>query len=127
MRKILLDTNFLLIPLQFKVDIFSEFERICNFNYKIYILDKTLEELNKIIETQKGKNKDAGKFALKLVKLKKLNIIKTTKNIHTDTLIVETAKNEYIVATQDKLLKKRLKSEKIPIITLRQKKYLILR
>ncbi|MBW2991754.1 hypothetical protein KY345_00870 [Candidatus Woesearchaeota archaeon] len=31
MRKIILDTNFLLIPGQFKIDIFSEIRRICDF------------------------------------------------------------------------------------------------
>ena len=56
MEKILLDTNFLLIPSQFKVDIFSEIKRICNFSYKLYVLDKSVGELNYIIENQKGIN-----------------------------------------------------------------------
>ena len=50
MKKIMLDTNFLLIPFQFKVDIFSEIERICNFNYKLCIFEQSLEELNKFCE-----------------------------------------------------------------------------
>ena len=71
MKKILLDTNFLLIPSQFKVDIFSELERICIFNYKLYVLDKTVDELKYIIEKQKGKHKEAAKIGLQLLKLKK--------------------------------------------------------
>ena len=127
MKKILLDTNFLLIPAQFKVDIFSEIERICNFNYKLYILDKTIEELNNIIEKQRGKNKDAAKLALKLVKLKKINIIKTEETLTTDNLIIKKAdKKEFIVATQDKFLKKQLKLKNTPLIVLRQKKRLLL-
>ena len=126
-KKILLDTNFLMICSQFKVDIFSEIERICNFRYKLFILDRTIEELNNIIEKQRGKNKDAAKLALKLVKLKKISIIKTKEKSATDTLIIKTAgKKEFIVATQDKFLKKQLKSENIALIVLRQKKRLLL-
>ena len=127
MKKILLDTNFLLIPIQFKLDIFSEIDRICNFNYKLHILDKTIDELNNIIEKQKGKNKGSAKFALKLVKLKKINIIKTKEKLTADELIIKKAnKKEFIVATQDKFLKKQLKLKNIPLIILRQKKTLIL-
>ncbi|MBL7054446.1 hypothetical protein ISS05_01675 [Candidatus Woesearchaeota archaeon] len=127
MKKILLDTNFLLIPIQFKLDIFTEIRNICNFKYKLYILDKTIEELNNIIEKQKGKNKDAAKFALKLVKFKKINIIKTKEKFSVDRLIVETAnKKAYIVATLDKPLKKQLKLKNIALIVLRQKKRLVL-
>ena len=127
MKKILLDTNFLLIPAQFRVDIFSEIERICNFNYKLYILDRTIEELDSIIETQRGKNKEAAKLALKLVKLKKISIIKTKEKLATDRLIIKTAnKKEFIVATQDRFLKKQLKTENTALIVLRQKKRLLL-
>ena len=97
-----------------------------NLNYKLFVLDKTIEELNNIIENQKGKNKDAAKLALKLIAIKKINILKTTKNVHTDTLILEIAQKGYIVVTQDKILKRALKLKNIQIMTLRQKKYLIM-
>ena len=126
MEKILLDTNFLMAVFQFKIDIFSEIERICNFNYKLFILDKTVDELKKIMKEQKGKNKDAAKFALKLVTIKNISEIKTEKNVSADQAIVNTAQKGFIVATQDKALKKSLRMEKIQVIALRQKKYLIL-
>jgi len=126
MKKILLDTNFLLIPSQFKVDIFSEIGRICNFNYKLFILDKTIGELENIIMKQKGKDKDAAKLALKLTQLKGIQILKTEKNIPTDSEIINTAEEGFIVATQDKNLKRLLKAKSVQVITLRQKKYLML-
>src|SRR3989344_4484735 len=109
MKKILLDTNFLLIPPKFKVDIFSEIERICYFNYKLYILDRTVDELENIIKKQKGKSKEAAKLALKIIKLKGIEKIKTEKGIDVDAAIIEAAKKGFIVATQDKILKKKLK------------------
>ena len=52
-----LATNFLLIPVQFKVDIFSEIARIITFEYKLLVLDKTIEELKSIVETRKESTK----------------------------------------------------------------------
>jgi len=123
MKKIIiLDTNFLLIPAQFNVDIFSEIERICDFPYQLCIVDKTLSELDSIIENQRQKYKNSAKLALKLLKSKAVKIIKTKKDKYVDDLIFDLAENaDIIIATQDKELKKRLKN---PIITLRQKKYL---
>jgi len=122
MKKIILDTNFLLIPAQFHVDIFSEIERICVFSYSLNVLDKTLDELNNIIEKQRGKHKQAALLALKLLKAKKVKTIKTKKDKYVDKLLIGLAKDkEIIIATQDKELKKRLEK---PIIVLRQKKYL---
>lgn len=128
MKKIIFDTNFLLIPVQFKVDVFSEVDRICNFNYQLCILDKSINELENIVKSQKGKSKRAAKIALQLIKTKNIKII-STKNIekNADDSIVEIAnKTEHIVATLDKELKKRLKQKGISLISLRQKKYLIL-
>jgi len=126
MQKILLDTNFLMIPARFNVDIFSEIERIFVANYKLFILDKTIEELDNIIKNQKGKHKAAAKLALKLIEVKKINVLKTTIDAHTDDLIVESAVKGYIVATQDMELKRKLRQKNAQIITLRQKKYLVI-
>ena len=125
MKKILLDTNFLLRTFQFKVDIFSEIERICNFNYKLYVLDKTVDELKYIIEKQKGKHKEAAKIGLQLLKIKKIEIIKTDSSEKTDDIIVEYAyKKDYWVETQDKDLKRKLINQGTTTIILKQKKML---
>jgi len=124
--KILLDTNFLLIPSQFKVDIFSEIERIMYEPYKIYILEQTIDELKKIIKEQKGKHREAANLALKLIKQKDLNTIKNFSKDSVDDIILDIVDSSYIVATQDKELKKVLKEKKIKIIALRAKKYLVI-
>ena len=56
MKKIILDTNILLIPYTQKVDIFSEFDRILDEPYNLFIIDQTVDELKKITENQKGKH-----------------------------------------------------------------------
>jgi len=123
MKKIILDTNFLLIPAQFKVDIFDEIDRIILEKYELFVLDKTIDELNKIINDKKQKlrNRKAAKLGLQLLKSKKVKIIKTREDLLVDDLIVKL--KGYIVATQDIGLKNRIKGK---IITLRAKKKLIL-
>jgi len=126
MRKIILDTNFLLIPIQFKVDIFSEIDRICLFSYKLYIVDKAIDELKNIVKIQKGKHKLAAKIALQLVKRKGVGVIKTNEG-HVDDLILELLGKDYILATQDELLRRKAVKKGFKVIVLRSKKHLVLK
>ncbi len=123
MKKILLDTNFLLIPSQFKIDIFAEIDRIMLEKYKLFTLDKVIDELKSIQKNpkQSQKNKKAAKLALQLIKAKKVNIIKTKTDKLVDDIIASL--KGYVIATQDIGLKRRLKTK---IITLRAKKKLII-
>lgn len=109
MKKVILDTNFILTAINFKIDIFSQLKE-----YDVYILDKTLQEL---------KNKKNEKLAKELIKKYNVKIIKTTGNKNVDDLLLEY--NDFIIATQDRELKEKLKKAKISTISLRQKKYLI--
>ena len=124
-KKIIIDTNFLLIPYQFKVDIFSEIRRICDFNYEICIIDETIDELRKIM-MMPGRDKLGAVLALQLLPHHKVKKILTKKDKSVDDLIVDTAGKDTLVATQDAELKRRLKKNKIRLIVMRQKKYLAL-
>lgn len=122
MKRIIIDTNFLMIPYQFRIDIFSEFNRVCNFNYKLFIFEQSINELKNIIGKQSGKYRKAAQFALKLIKLKNIALIKSEqKNV--DSLIIDSVKKDTIVATLDLRLKKELLKKGISVIMLRQKKY----
>jgi len=125
--KIILDTNFLLIPAEFGIDIFTEIERIIDFEHELCVIDKTLEELDKIMAEQKGKDKRAAKLAKDMVLRKGLKIINTTTQGNADKAILEIAeKAKIVVATQDKLLRAELKKKGAYLIGLRQKKHLFI-
>ncbi len=98
-------------------------DRICLFKYKLYVIDKTIDELKEIVKNQKGKHKLAAKIALQLIKKKSINKIKTKKGRVDDLLLKQNA----IIATQDKALIKKLKNNKKKVIQLKQKKYLTLK
>lgn len=137
MRRVILDTNMLLVPGQFKVDIFTELDRIIDEPYEIVILDKTLEELKKITETGKGADKQAAKLAGLLIEHQKkrdfnassrsnckgLKIISSSSGLYVDDAIIEIAEDEF-VATNDSELKRRLLEKGVRVIYLKQQQHL---
>jgi hypothetical protein len=122
MKKIILDTNFLMIPYQFRVDIFEEIRRIMEGEYELVTLDGVVKELEKIKE-YKGKSAAAAKIALEFIKIKSIKVINTDSE-KVDNKIIELSDKNTVVATNDIKLKKILKNKKIKIIYLRNKKYL---
>jgi len=123
MHRVVLDTNFLIIALKFRIDIFQELSRVLDVRFDVYILDKTINELEKLINKPK-----VNQFTINLVKSfikrKNIKILRTSRNGYVDDLILSLKPGNLIVATQDKELKRKLKEKNIPIIIIRQKKYL---
>lgn len=122
-RRIILDTNFLLIPATLGVDIFLELQRISDFAYELCVMEGTLVELE-TISAQKGKNGVAAKVTLALLKSQHLNIIPNAKR-HVDDEIVAICNENVVVATQDAALRARAKAKGARVIVLRQKAHLI--
>ena len=122
MQRVILDTNFLLIPGYFGVDIIGEIERICG-PCELCIIDKTQEEIQNILEKQKGKARFAAGLAQQVIDNNDFHIIPTEVDKDVDTLIIENSEDA-IVATQDAGLKRRLREKGVRLIILRQKQYL---
>ena len=110
MLQIILDTNFLLIPAQFSVDIFSEIDRIVEQKYELCVLDKSLEELDRVAKgAESGRDKRAAMLGIAFVVAKKLKLLKAGEK-YVDEAILEIAeRGKHIVATQDMELKRKLK------------------
>lgn len=123
--KLIIDTNFLLIPGNFGVDIFAEFQKITDTKYTLAIFNNTINELKKIMETAKGKDKRSAKLALTLLNKNQPQFIQSTYDVDTDIIHYAT-KHKCYVATQDAELKRKLKQTKAILISLRQKSHLIL-
>lgn len=118
--KILLDTNFLLLWKKFKVNIFEELKRICDFNYNIYVLDRTIDELNKV-------KMPGYKVALSLLDKNGVITLKTKgQRRPVDSILIDNLDKDTILATVDLELKKRAKQKGFRTITLRKGQYLIL-
>ncbi len=126
MLRVVFDTNFLMIPAQFKVDVFAEIKRLMTEQYELCVYQGSLDELD---DLAKGSSKNAmlAKTAIKLIKQKNLKSLPNSINEkYADNLILEGVTNKDIVCTQDQALKRllRAKHKGIRLITLKSKKYL---
>ena len=114
MHTVILDTDFLLQALRWKIDIREELFRILDVTFDIAILDKTLDELS-----GKQDKQLATAFA------NQLTVISTSRDKPVDDLLLGLKYSEPIlVATQDKDLKEKLKKSNIPVITIRKQSHL---
>lgn len=115
---ILIDTNALMLPGQFHIDIFRELNKLGYINF--LVLESVVLELKNIINKNKT-HKKAAKIALKLVQ--KCNVINCFG--YADNLIFDISiKNKLSVFTNDQELKHRLMNSNICVVYLRQKTYL---
>ncbi len=119
--KVILDTNALMVPEQFGVDIFSELQRL-GF-VECLVPSPVLRELELLTsKSDKRHDKIAARVGLGLAKRCK---VVDTKTLNADRAIEELAALEKTaVFTNDKILKKRLFSKGITVIYLRQGRYL---
>ncbi len=120
-QKIIIDTNLTMAPSQFNIDIYEELK-----GYDLFVLDKTIDELNKL--KKNNKTKIEAEVALKLLERNNVDII-DTKNIKkdVDSILVDKS-DEYIIATQDKELQERIKKKNNrKVMFLRQKRYFVMK
>ncbi|UCG95585.1 MAG: hypothetical protein JSV92_00870 [archaeon] len=123
--RIILDTNFLLLPDRFGVDIFSELERVVGGSYEVFTIEPVMRELRGLAR-EKGKDAGAAKVGLQLVEKMDVKTLKTRES-DADKAILELARKEgFVVATQDIELRKKTRARGGKVIYLRAKQYLVL-
>lgn len=119
--KVIMDSNFLMIPFQFNVDIFSEIERLLDFSYDLFVPDKVFVELQTLAKKGNLKERKAARVGLELArKMKPVSI----EGESPDDALVSIANNDTIICTNDKLLRKRILAKGGRAIFLRQKRFL---
>lgn len=129
-KLIVLDTNFLFVPILYGIDIESQLEIILNTPYEIVVLSPTFDELQKKMKnTKKLKVKKMISFAVEFAKKFKTINLKSVEKVDFDNILLSFAeknKNRCIVATNDASLRKKLKAKNIPVIFVRARKKLAL-
>ena len=120
--KIILDSNALLVPLQFKIDIFEELKMLLNRNFEPILLSPIQGELEKIAAAGSPKMRRAASYALKRAEKCKFFQMDRKFAGSPDDAIVQMAQEwKCPVFTNDKELKKRLRNINVPVIYVRQK------
>ena len=117
--KIIIDTNFILTCMQRKIDFISLSNELFDEEIEFIVPKEVIEELE-VISERKGEktiDKESAKVALKFIKKMKINVILLkTKNVD-DGLMSYVNKNNVILATMDRGLKKRVSGKILSVKT----------
>lgn len=120
--RIILDSNALFVPLQFKIDIFEELRAVAKTNYEPVLLSPVLHELEQLAAEGKAKVKKNASYAIELAKKCRIVSVDQPDGSTADDIIVNIAAEwKTPVFTNDRQLRKRLRNINVPVIYVRQK------
>jgi rRNA-processing protein FCF1 len=123
--KIICDTNFLLLPLRFGVDVFNEVDDVLNDIVEFYVSSKVLNEIKLLRHFANPRLDKELLFALKMAK--QCTVIEDDSDFLVDDSLIEIAKKHFMVlGTTDSGLRKKARAEGVKVIYLRQRRYLLL-
>ena len=118
--RIIMDSNALFVPFQFKIDIFEELRTLLNRNFELVLLFPIHEELKIIANKDSPKMRKQASSALKLTE--KCTLYECGFAGSPDDTIVKMAREwNCMVFTNDRELRKRLRNINVPVIYVRQK------
>ena len=119
--KVILDSNFLMIPFQFNLDIFQEIEFLLQKKVDFVVPSAVKTELTGI-SARGGEGAPEASLALQLASRCRVVEVALQPNETVDDAIFKAAeKLGALVATTDIELKQRLRSINVPVVYLREK------
>ncbi len=120
--KVILDSNALFVPLEFKLDIFVEVDRLLNRNVDFVLLSPVKRELELLATKDSPKIHREAVYALKLAEKCKYVAVDEDEKLSTDDVIAKVAKAwNSPVFTNDRQLRRKLRDISVPVIYVRQK------
>jgi rRNA-processing protein FCF1 len=121
---VLLDTNFLLLPFQRRIDIFEEIPKLLQTQVHLLVMPQILKELQWLATEGASKDARAAQSAIEaLDRFASLvtDIPSTVRNLDADNAILHYAKDiGAIVATNDRELRSKLITQGSRVIYLRK-------
>lgn len=123
--KILCDTNFLLIPLRFGVDVFNETDDAINDITEFYVSSRVIDEIKLLKKSAKPSFEKELLFALKMAELCTV-IDDDSTGLVDDSLIELALEYDLIIGTSDSELRQKARAYGVKVVYLRQKRYLVL-
>jgi len=121
--RVIADTNFLMIPGLFGVDIFGELDRITERKYRLLVPKPVVEELKEIAAEGSPRERSAARIALDILLLSGAEVVDIEPPAD-DAILKLAREHKYVVGTNDAKLRRKLRSNGIPVVYLRQKSHL---
>ena len=121
--KIIMDSNALFVPLQFRIDIFEQIGKLLNMRFELILLSSIRRELEKLAKNGSSKMQKNASYALKMAeKCKLIELDEKISDSSPDDSIFQVAREwNSPVFTNDKKLRKRLRDINVPVIYVREK------
>jgi len=120
--KVILDSNFLFIPARFQIDVFDELAKVLNQRFEPVLLSTTHSELLTMAEKGSPSRRKQAALALKLAeKCRIIDVEKGWEETNDDVILRIAAEWKSPVATNDRELRRKLRTLNIPVIFLRGK------
>jgi rRNA-processing protein FCF1 len=123
--RVLLDTNFLMLPIRFGVDLRPELGRVIEASFSLATTPAVIDELRRLkknVKTRESKNID---FALASAEgMEKVDDVLLPEEDVDDQLVRLCETEDVIVATTDSELRKRIRRKGKPVVFLRQRRFL---
>ena len=119
--KVILDSNFLMVPFQFNLDVFQEIEFLLQKKVDFIVPSAVKSELTSL-STRGGEGAAEASLALQLAsRCRVVEVTLETNETVDDAIVKASQKLGAVVATNDIELKNRLKLLKVPVVYLRDK------
>ena len=119
--RVILDSNALFVPIQFKIDIFQGLKTLLNRNFELVLLKPIQQELERLSKEGSPQTRKNAAYALKLAEKCWIVAVKSDA-ASPDNIIFQTASRwSCPVFTNDKELREKLRNINVPVIYVRQK------
>jgi rRNA-processing protein FCF1 len=122
--RVILDSNALFVPLQFKIDIFKELSTLLDRNFEPILISPVKNEVEKFAETGSPKMQKNASYAVKLAEKCTLITVDEDQGSVDDAIVKAAHDLHAAVFTNDMQLRKRLRNINVPVIYVRQKSHL---
>lgn len=123
--RVILDSSFLFTSAQFRIDVFEELEKVLTQHFEPVVLSSTCHELEKIMKKRSVKLQRQAALAMNLAQqCSRLKVKKGNAESYDDVIVRVASKMKYCAATNDRVLRKKLRQKNVAVIYLRQKSHL---
>lgn len=126
---VIVDTNFLMLPAQFGIDIFTQAKEAVDRRIEFIVLASVVEEVErKALEATGSKEKRLLRVTIEL--MRRCEIVEVDDNLAempVDDQVLEYAKSiNGVIATNDKELRAKARKLEIPLLILRGRKRVVI-
>jgi len=115
--KVLFDTNFLMAAFEGPVDVVERVEELLEAKVRPIILKSQLRELERIASShERQKAARIARAALEYMKKKEFEVVENGERAVDDAIVEASRREDYIVATNDRELRRRLRRSGVNVI-----------